>query len=112
MTQEWAGEAAGIVLPDLLKTWRADAERRLEELSPHGVRIERAIRVGYAFVEVVQYAGNNAIDRIVMGTHGHGPVAHLLLGSVAEKVVRKAPCPVLTVRTPDHAFVMPARVTT
>ena len=112
MSQEWAGEAAGIVIPDLLKTWRADAERRLGELAPHGIRIERALRVGHAFVEIVQYAGSNAIDLIVMGTHGHGPVTHLLLGSVAEKVVRKAPCPVLTVRTPDHAFVMPAQAAT
>ncbi len=42
-----------------------------------------------------------------MGTHGHGPVAHLLLGSVADKVVRKVACRVLTVRKPGHAFVMP-----
>ena len=72
----------------------------------------RAIRVGHAFVEIIQYATDNAIDMIVMGTHGRGPVKHLLLGSVAEKVVRKAPCPVLTVRQPGHAFVRPAATTT
>ena len=48
--------------------------------------------------EIVRYARSNAIDLIVMGTHGRGAVEHMLLGSVAEKVVRKAPCPVLTVR--------------
>ena len=44
------------------------------------------------------------IDLIVMGTHGRGPIAHMLMGSVAEKVVRKAPCPVLTVRSSEHEF--------
>jgi nucleotide-binding universal stress UspA family protein len=42
-----------------------------------------------------------------MGTHGRGAMAHLLIGSVAENVVRKAPCPVLTVRNPEHEFVTP-----
>ena len=107
MTQPWAGEASGIVIPDLLKTWQAEAERRLSELKPAEVPAERATRVGHAFVEIVRYAKEHDIDLIVMGTHGRGAVAHMLLGSVAEKVVRKAPCPVLTVRPPDHTFVMP-----
>jgi nucleotide-binding universal stress UspA family protein len=42
-----------------------------------------------------------------MGTHGRGGLAHLLMGSVSERVVRTAPCPVLTVRTPEHDFVRP-----
>jgi len=42
-----------------------------------------------------------------MGTHGHTRLAHILMGSVAEKVVRRAPCPVLTVRHPEHEFVHP-----
>ena len=50
------------------------------------------------------------IDLIVMGTHGRGFVAHAVLGSVAEKVVRTAPCPVLTVRNPQHEFVLPDAV--
>lgn len=62
---------------------------------------------GSAFVEIIRYARQNDIDLIVMGTHGRGPIAHMLMGSVAEKVVRKAPCPVLTVRHPEHEFVMP-----
>lgn len=59
------------------------------------------------FLEIVRYARDKNIDLLVMGTHGRGPIAHMLLGSVAEKVVRKAPCPVLTVRHPEHEFVMP-----
>lgn len=69
--------------------------------------VVRASQVGSAFVEIISYARNNDIDLIVLGTHGRGAVAHMLLGSVAEKVVRKAPCPVLTVRDPEHGFVMP-----
>jgi nucleotide-binding universal stress UspA family protein len=56
---------------------------------------------------IVDYARGHNIDLIVMGTHGRGAVAHLLMGSVAERVVRTAPCPVLTVRHPEHEFVTP-----
>jgi nucleotide-binding universal stress UspA family protein len=56
---------------------------------------------------IVTYARDRAMDLIVIGTHGRGAVAHLLMGSVAERVVRTAPCPVLTVRHPEHEFVLP-----
>ena len=56
---------------------------------------------------IVDYANRTGVDLIVMGTHGRGAVAHLLMGSVAERVVRTAPCPVLTVRHPQHEFVLP-----
>jgi nucleotide-binding universal stress UspA family protein len=56
--------------------------------------------------EIVRYAKERAIDLIVMGTHGRGAVAHAVMGSVAEKVVRHAPCPVLTVRHPEREFIM------
>ena len=49
---------------------------------------------------IVEYAKTHTIDIIVMGTHGRRALAHLLMGSVAERVVRMAPCPVLTVRHP------------
>jgi nucleotide-binding universal stress UspA family protein len=56
---------------------------------------------------IVDYASANNIDLIIAGTHGRRGVAHLLMGSVAERVVRTAPCPVLTVRHPEHEFVTP-----
>jgi nucleotide-binding universal stress UspA family protein len=56
---------------------------------------------------IIDYAAERGIDLIVMGTHGRSGMAHLLMGSVAEKVVRGAPCPVLTVRTAPAAAELP-----
>jgi len=58
-------------------------------------------------VAIVEYAREHQIDVIVIGTHGRGAVAHLLMGSVAERVVRFAPCPVLTVKHPERGFARP-----
>ena len=66
-----------------------------------------AIHSGTPFYEVIQLAETEGCQLIVMGTHGHGPLQHVLMGSVAEKVVRKARCPVLVVRPDQHQFVMP-----
>ncbi len=62
---------------------------------------------GAPFAEIVRYAKNNNIDLIVLGTHGRTGISHLLIGSVAEKVVRKARCPVLTIPLKDHKFELP-----
>jgi nucleotide-binding universal stress UspA family protein len=56
---------------------------------------------------IVEYATTNQIDLIVVGTHGRGALGHLFMGSVAERVVRMAPCPVLAVRNPEHEFLFP-----
>ena len=66
------------------------------------------IRTGSTIAfEIATYARDESIDLILVGTHGRGMMGHLLLGSVAEKVVRIAPCPVLTVRHPEHEFIQP-----
>jgi hypothetical protein len=59
------------------------------------------------YAAIVDYATQKHIGLIVAGTHGHGAVAHALVGSVAERIVRTAPCPVLTVRNPEQEFVVP-----
>ena len=64
-------------------------------------------RHGAPAVAIVEYATANHIDLIVVGTHGRGALGHLLMGSVAERVVRMAPCPVLAVRNPEHEFILP-----
>jgi len=78
--------------------------RALEaELEPDWRDAHRAVltpRFGTPFLEIIRYAREHDIDLIVVGSHGRTGLAHVLLGSVAERVVRKAPCPVLTVR-PD-----------
>lgn len=61
---------------------------------------------------IVLYARDHAVDLIVMGTHGRRALAHVLMGSVAERVVRMAPCPVLTVRHPEREFVAPDALVT
>ena len=56
---------------------------------------------------IIKHAKDNGVNLIVIGTHGRGGLAHLFVGSVAERVVRLAPCPVLTVHHPEHEFVLP-----
>jgi nucleotide-binding universal stress UspA family protein len=88
-------------------------ERLLKILTPHEQMAFKPIfvfRSGAPAAEITRYAMEADIDLIVMGTHGRGLVAHAVLGSVAEKVVRTAPCPVLTVRNPQHEFVLPDAV--
>jgi len=84
---------------------RTALERAIQGLSFPGVTIHSEVLEGSAFDAIIRFAREKDIDLIVMGTHGHTGLAHLLLGSVAEKVVRLAPCPVLTVRHPEHEFV-------
>lgn len=70
-------------------------------------RIEGEVRTGSAFLEIINYARDMDAGLIVVGTHGRTGLRHMLIGSVAEKVVRKAPCPVLSVKHPEHEFEMP-----
>ena len=63
------------------------------------------VRTGVPHVEIVQEARQNDIDLIILSTHGHKGLSHVFLGSTAEKVVRNAPCPVLTVRQSEREFV-------
>ena len=86
---------------------RAALDRVIQEMNLPGVKIVSDVVEGVPFAEIVRAAREKDVDLIVMGTHGHTGLVHMLLGSVAEKVVRKAPCPVLTVRDPEHEFVHP-----
>ncbi|HXG11081.1 MAG TPA: universal stress protein [Gemmataceae bacterium] len=86
---------------------RSALERVTQESNLQGLTIHPEVREGTPFYEIIRFAQEKDIDLIVMGTHGHSGLAHVLLGSTAEKVVRKAPCPVLTVRHPEHEFVHP-----
>ncbi len=69
--------------------------------------IEAHVVQGIPFAEIISTAKTNDIDMIVIGSHGRTGIVHMMMGSVSEKVVRKAHCPVLIVRKTDHEFVMP-----
>ena len=97
---------AGLALSPRVQESREAAEKGLEQVAP-GREAIRATAEGPPFLEILRYAKDNDVDLIVLGTHGRSGLAHVMLGSVAERVVRKAPCPVLTVRHPKHQFVMP-----
>jgi len=106
------GDAYVAVLPDLQKDLEAEAKKQLDALlvdnDPTPLPIKKVVLTSSATAAaIVQYATDRNIDLIIVGTHGRGAVAHLLMGSVAERVVRTAPCPVLTVRHPEHDFVVP-----
>lgn len=68
------------------------------------IQVETIIKTGKPFVEINETAREQDIDLIIIATHGHTGMEHLLFGSTAEKVVRKAPCPVLTIREPLKGY--------
>jgi len=111
MAHAWAAEVYVASMPQLRDEIEKESRQRLsaifsEEERRH-YRVVTALLAGNPFLEIIRYAKAHDVDLIVMGTHGRGAIAHMLLGSVAEKVVRKSPCPVLTVREAQHQFVMP-----
>jgi len=111
------GDAYMAVLPELQRDLEIGAQKQLDELvidnDPNPLPVKTAVLTSSATAgAIVQYARDLDIDLIVVGTHGRGAVAHLFMGSVAERVVRSAPCPVLTVRHPEHEFVMPDALAT
>ena len=111
LAHAWAAEVYVSSMPQLRDEIEKESRQRLGALLTEAerttLRAETALLAGNPFLEIIRYAKTHGVDLIVMGTHGRGPIAHMLLGSVAEKVVRKSPCPVLTVREAQHEFVMP-----
>lgn len=101
----------GTSMNDLVADMQHLANKQLEKMpglpGTEDLTVIRKTCVGPAFLEIVRYAKKSEINLIVIGTHGRTGIKHMLLGSVAEKVVRKAPCPVLTVSHPEREFVMP-----
>ena len=107
VTQPWAAEGFSVPLFEVVEQWQKQAVERLTAMVPQSDRgrVTVASVVATPNAEILDYAAAHAVDLIVMGTHGRGGVSHMLLGSIAERVVRRAPCPVLTVRRPQHGFV-------
>jgi len=105
------GFGMGLALPNYISESRAAAEKSLAGvLDPKwsaGRKVIQVVVEGSPKVEIIQYARKQNIDLIVLATHGRTGLPHVIMGSVAETVVRTAPCPVLTVRPEGHQFVMP-----
>ncbi len=97
----WSGE----ISETLAEHTRTEAEKGmrafLASTTPAGrPNVTSQVLPGTPYATILEVVKKDGFDLIAMGTHGRTGVAHLLLGSVAEKVVRHAPCPVLTIRAP------------
>lgn len=99
----------GAMIPAPSPVYRGELESKLREMRPEalGVRAEYHLVEGHPAVEINRLAKEHPCDLIVMGTHGRTGIGRLLMGSIAEEVVRKAPCPVLTVKEPFAPVVEP-----
>ena len=97
-----------IAIPSVNNEWDERAREELKKLAkteiPDGVKVKTILKNGKPFMEIIDTASEENIDLIIIATHGHSGVEHILFGSTAEKVVRKAPCPVLTLREPIKGF--------
>jgi len=96
-------------LASLLQEATVNLEASLTEEDRMRLRATGEAIVGTAARTIVDYAGDNGYDLIVMGTHGRTGITHMVMGSVAEHVVRSAPCPVLTVRQAPGPVALPVR---
>lgn len=90
---------------DLEQRERKALDALVGQLRDKHLDIESVFIVGKAYHEIVKTARQREVDVITMATHGSKGISHLVFGSTAEKVVRLAPCPVLTVKHPEHDFV-------
>lgn len=99
------------VMSRIAEEQRLLAQRELDQtvakLRDGGLKAHSLLRVGAPFIEILHSARNENADLIVLGTHGRTGLAHVLIGSVAERVVHKSSVPVLTVRHPDRTFKHP-----
>ena len=102
---------SSISVTDLVEDMQKSAWNEMNkwntEVSAKVKDVEKMVVRGVPFVEIIKTAKNKNADLVVIGTHGRTGIDHMLFGSTAEKVVRKSPCPVLTVRIVGKDFTMP-----
>jgi len=105
------GEDGESVAPPSLETMEAKAKKLMQQLIPERymkeLKIEYIIVQGGPLKEILKSVKEHNIDLLTMATHGRKGISHILMGSLAEKVVQMAPCPVLTIKHPEHEFVLP-----
>jgi nucleotide-binding universal stress UspA family protein len=112
VTGAWRAEAFVPNIPELLNELVRAAEGQIAEskkrLAAQGCVVETAVVTGQPSHAIVAHATEGGFDLIVMGTHGRTGLSHAFMGSIAERVVQKAPCAVLTVRETDPAVLKAA----
>jgi len=107
-------EEAFVPAPELQLRWlETETDRARKQLHADlgrmpigGQPAVLVVQTGHTVHEIIKYASEHEIDLMIVGTHGRTGLSHLLIGSIAEKVVRLATCPVLTVHPSDHPFII------
>lgn len=93
--------------PEIIEACEKGLQTTIEQHLPSDLFVVKKVFIGNPWSGVCDYARDNQIDLIVVATHGRTGLSHALIGSTAERIVRFAPCPVLTVKDLDHGFVAP-----
>ena len=96
-----------IVDKDTIDRLKERLLRCIREDIKEKISVEAVVVQGVPFTEIIRAAKEYMADLVVLGTHGRTGLSQAIMGSVAERVVRKSPCPVLTIRHPEHEFIMP-----
>ena len=109
LTVGYASDLFPVPMAEVFQEISGYAKTELAKLAAEarekGVAVTEVVAQGKPSAEIIRYAASNAVDMIVLGTHGKGMLDQALFGSTTERVVRRAPCPVLTVRMAEHEFV-------
>ncbi|MGH9962139.1 MAG: universal stress protein, partial [Pyrinomonadaceae bacterium] len=90
---------------DAEKSEKERLNQIIHELRTDGIEAEPVFGSGTAYIEILKTAKELDVDLITLATHGRTGLSHLIFGSTAEKIIRLAPCPVLTIKHPEHEFV-------
>ena len=114
--EEVIGEGAVVQIPkgirqDVVEDRQKKLKSQYDMVVPRDIKaslkVGQMTRIGVPFLEIVKVAKEKEVDLIVMGTHGRTGLSHVLIGSVAEKVVHHAHCGVLTIKHPQYKFIAP-----
>ena len=95
------------VVEDRKREVKEQFNTAIDEHIKRTIKVEEMVRIGVPFLEIIRVAKEQDVDMIVMGTHGRTGLSHALIGSVAERVVHHAHCPVLTIKHPQYKFISP-----
>ncbi len=109
LTVGYASDLFPVPMAEVFQEISGYAKTELAKLAAEarqkGVAVSELVAQGKPSAEIIRHAAENDVDMIVLGTHGKGMLDQALFGSTTERVVRRAPCPVLTVRMAGHEFV-------